>query len=240
MSIFERTKKTIQQVQKQGARPVIIFDLDDTLIDCRHRKFRVIQEFIARPEIQEQYALECSLLSGLTWENVQYRVLDTLAQHGVQSPIFGEQLFQFWRLHYFTYPYLIDDQPFPRALEFVQHCHSLGAFTVYLTGRDMPGMGKGTFDSLQKLGFPVHGDSVRFILKESPTQGDLEFKVEALEQIAPLGQVIAALENELPNLNAMADRFPEGAMYWRKTLYLPNPPAPHPRVEVLMHFPPAP
>ena len=236
MSIFESTQKRIEDAQAKGLLPVIIFDLDDTLIDCRHRKYRVIRDFLALALVQENFAYECQILSQLSWENVQYRVLDTLAQQGVQNPIFGDQLFQFWRKHYFTYPYLINDEPFPRALELVQHCHDLGAVTVYLTGRDVPGMGQGTYDSMQKLGFPVTGDRVHFILKKDPTEGDLEFKIGALERIAVLGHVIAALENELPNLNAMAERFPHASMYWRKTLYLPHPPQPHPRVEELLHF----
>jgi hypothetical protein len=236
MSIFKSIQKSIEDTQAKGLLPVIIFDLDDTLIDCRHRKYQVIQDFLALPLVQENFAYESQILAQLSWERVQYRVLDTLTQQGIQNTIFGEQLFQFWRKHYFTYPYLMNDEPFPKALELVQLCHDLGAVTVYLTGRDAPGMGQGTYDSMQKLGFPVTGDRVHFILKEDPTEGDLEFKISALERIAVFGHVIAALENELPNLNAMAERFPDAAMYWRKTLYLPHPPAPHPRVVELPHF----
>ena len=35
---------------------------------------------------------------------------------------------------------------------------------------------------------------------------------------------------------ANAERFPEAAMYWRDTLYLPDPPEPHPNIEVLEQF----
>lgn len=236
MSLFETFKYRIEEALASGEQPVIIFDLDDTLIDCRHRKHRVIHDFIKLPQVRESFALECQMVERLSWENVQYRVLDTLAQEGVQNQLFGEQLFHFWRQHYFTYPYLIDDKPFPRALEFVQHCHDLGASAVYLTGRDIPGMGQGTFDAMRKLGFPADGERVHFILKEDPAIGDLEFKVMALDKVAPLGKVIAAFENELPNLHVMAERFPDAAMYWRKTLYLPNPPEPLPHVEILLEF----
>ena len=236
MSLFEMFTYRIEAELASGEQPVIIFDLDDTLIDCRHRKHRVIQDFIRTPHIRETFALECQIIEGLSWENVQYRILDTLAQEGIRNQLFCEQLLHFWRQHYFTYPYLIDDQPFPRALEFVQHCHALGASTVYLTGRDKPSMGQGTFDTLRKLGFPFDGERVRFILKDDPAVDDLAFKAMALEDVAPLGKVIAAFENELPNLHVMATRFPDAAMYWRKTLYLPNPPAPLAQVEILLEF----
>lgn len=236
MNISESMQRRIEETLARGEKPLIIFDIDDTIIDCRHRKFRVIRDFIAQPLIREAFPLECLLTERLVWENVQYRVMDTLAIEGVQNQDFGEQLFQFWRQNYFTYPYLIEDEPFPGALEFVQLCHKLGAVIVYLTGRDLPGMGPATFDTIRKLGFPATGDRVHFILKQDPTIEDLEFKVLALEKIAGLGTVIAALENELPNLHAMANRFPEAAMYWRKTLYMPDPPDPMDQVEILLRF----
>jgi hypothetical protein len=236
MSIFERFQRRIEDSLAAGEKPVIIFDIDDTIIDCRHRKHRVMHDFIKQSHVRESFALECQIVEQMTWENVQYRVLDTLAQEGVRNQLFGEQLFQFWRQHYFTYPYLIDDKPFPGALEFVNHCHDLGATTVYLTGRDIPGMGQATFDAMRKLGFPSDDKLVHFILKEDPAINDLEFKVLALDKVAPLGKVIAAFENELPNLHVMAERFPDAAMYWSKTLYLPNPPEPLPHVEVLLNF----
>jgi hypothetical protein len=236
MSIFERFQRRIEDTLAAGEKPVIIFDIDDTIIDCRHRKHRVMHDFIKQAHVRESFALECQIVEKMSWESVQYRVLDTLAQEGVQNQLFGEQLFQYWRQHYFTYPYLIDDKPFPGALEFVNHCHDLGATTVYLTGRDIPGMGQGTFEAMRNLGFPSDDERVHFILKEDPAINDLEFKILALDKIAPLGRVIAAFENELPNLHAMAERFPEAAMYWRKTLYLPNPPEPLDHVEVLLSF----
>ncbi|HYX38420.1 MAG TPA: hypothetical protein VE954_35405 [Oligoflexus sp.] len=236
MNLYEKIKYRIEATLASGEQPVIIFDLDDTLIDCRHRKHRVIHDFIKQSHVQESFALECQLVEQLSWENVQYRVLDTLAQHGIRNQMFGDQLFQFWREKYFTYPYLIDDKAFPGALEFVHHCYNLGATIVYLTGRDIPGMGQATFDAMPRLGFPSTGDRVHFILKEDPAIADLEFKVMALEKIAPLGTVIAAFENELPNLHVMAERFPEADMYWRKTLYLPNPPEPLSHVEILLDF----
>jgi hypothetical protein len=97
-------------------------------------------------------------------------------------------------------------------------------------------MGQGTFDTMRKLGFPTDGERVHFILKENPAVDDLKFKAMALEKVAPLGKVIAAFENELPNLHVMAERFPDAAMYWRKTLYFPNPPEPLPHVEILLEF----
>ncbi|MCX6132081.1 MAG: HAD family hydrolase [Proteobacteria bacterium] len=236
MQIYKQTQNAITASKASNKTPVVIFDLDDTLIDCRHRKYLVIQNFIQQEHIKRDFTKECALLTSLDWQKVQYRVLDTLKQEGIDDSQFCELMLRFWRQQYFTYDYLLKDQPFRGALDYVEYCHNAGAIVVYLTGRDEPGMGLGTRDSLQKLGFPVKGPQVEFILKPNPLDPDFEFKVAALEQIDLLGEVIAALENELVNLNAMAARFPEAAVYWRKTLYMPNPPLPHPRVQIIQNF----
>ncbi len=66
------------------------------------------------------------------------------------------------------------------------------ATVVNLTGRDIPGMGQTTYDSMRKLGFPYSGDRVHLILKNDPTIHDLDFKITALEDVARLGDLIVA------------------------------------------------
>ena len=222
------------------ALQLVCLDLDDTLIDCRHRKHRVFMDFIAQPAIRQRHADASARLAELRWEDIHYRVPDNLKFLAIEDRVFGEELFLFWQRHYFTYPYLLQDQAFPGALHFVKQCFETeGLGLVYLTGRDVPGMGRGTFESLRLLGFPTEGPDVHVLLKPDPSLHDLHFKRDALEAVDRLGPVLAAFENELPNLNVMAERFPAAAMYWRKTLFAPDPPLPHPRVKVLLNFPPA-
>ena len=128
-------------------------------------------------------------------------------------------------------------QAFPGAVEFVHQCINMGIQVTYLSGRDLPGMGQGTFDTLKILRFPCNGPNIHFYLKPEATVNDLDFKIQALDIIASQGIVLAAIENELTNLNAMADHFKNALMYWRPTLYMPNPPTPHPRVKILEFFP---
>ena len=215
----------------------IILDIDDTLIDCRHRKHRVFQDFLREQSLWERYPRECEKLQMLSWESVCYRIDDNLKSAKIENLEFGQLLLSFWRQHYFTYPYLLEDRAFPGALRFVEDCRALGLQIVYLTGRDTPGMGPGTFAGMKKLGFPTEGEDIFFYLKPEAHLDDYEFKKSALEQLTKHGPVIAALENELGNLNAMAERFEEALVYWRPTLYAPNPPLPHPRVRILTHFP---
>lgn len=235
MNIYDHLQRLRQTISH--AKPILLLDIDDTLIDCRYRKHKVFMDFIAQPEVAAQFPIECAKLRLLPWQSVQYRVADNLISASIDQQDFGAALFAFWRQHYFTYPYLIQDIAFPGAVDFVKYFYDTAHTLVYLTGRDQAGMGAGTLFSLKHLGFPCSGPDIHFILKPDVEMGDLEFKRSALEDVAALGPLLAAFENELGNLNAMALRFPEAAMYWRKTLYAPDPPTPHPRVIQLDAFP---
>lgn len=235
MHIFRKLQEKIEA--SKSPKPMILFDVDDTLIDCRHRKHLVFADFLKQDWVRDRWPEESRILATLEWRSVVYRVHDNLRFLNIADKNFADTLFQYWLKNYFSYSYLMRDITFPRAVEFVHDCRKLGAHIVYLTARDMPSMGRGTYESLAKLGFPVHGDDVHFILKPFLTISDHDFKVQALEDVARLGTVIAALENELPNLNVMAERFPDAAMYWRDTLFAPNPPPPHSHIEVLNQFP---
>lgn len=224
---------------KAGRTPLIVFDVDDTLIDCRHRKSLVFHAFAQEKSHAERWPEDIAKLRGHHWENLKYRVHDNLPPLSISDKIFGDELLSYWLKHYFTYPYLIQDRAFPGAQAFVQKCLDIGAHIVYLTARDHPGMYQGTIEALESLGFPLHEPRVHVMLKQEVSMSDHHFKVGALEEIARLGEVIASFENELPNLNAMAERFPDALMIWRKTLYAPNPPPPHARVIIMEKFPEA-
>lgn len=240
MDVYQHLDRLRKNLTPSTARAVLLLDIDDTLIDCRLRKHRVFMDFIEQPLIQKQFPRECARLAQLEWQAIQYRVHDNLAALAIAQAEFAAALFSFWQRHYFTYPYLIQDIAFDGAIEFVKYHYERDLCLVYLSGRDQKGMGPGTLDSLARLGFPTQGHHIHFILKPEVAMNDFEFKLAALGEVATIGPVLAAFENELGNLNAMAQRFPDAAVYWRKTLYAPDPPPPHPRVQILSDFPRAP
>jgi len=237
MPIFDSIEARIKKVLANHQRPLVVFDVDDTLVDCRYRKSVVFKDFASQPEIQKKWPVESQKLLNHNWQNICYLVNDNLKCIGVTDKDFGKAVYDFWFKHYFTYPYLVLDRAFPRAPEFVKRCEAMGAHIVYLTARDHLGMYQGTIEALKNLDFPMHAPHIHVMLKPEISMNDHHFKVGALEQIASLGEVVASFENELINLNAMAERFPEAGMYWRKTLYAPDPPPPHANVETMLHFP---
>jgi hypothetical protein len=236
-AIADALFRSIDASQSSGHTPLAVFDVDDTLIDCRYRKSLVFHAFAQEESTRRRWPDDSQRLRAHSWQDLKYRVHDNLHPLSITDKIFGEELLGYWLKHYFTYPYLIQDRAFPGAQAFVRACVDRGAHIVYLTARDHPGMYQGTIEALAKLGFPLHQPSIHVMLKPEVSVSDHHFKVAALEDIAALGEVVASFENELSNLNAMAERFPDALMIWRKTLYAPNPPLPHGRVEIMTHFP---
>jgi len=232
LALIEKKIDSYRQVESSRP-PVLIFDLDDTLIDCRHRKLQVFREFVNDAHFQNRFPESCQKLANIKLEQICFRVSDCLQQIGLNHAEFEQELHSYWRSCYFSNPYLVHDQPFPEAVDFVQKCFALGINIVYLTGRDEPGMGSGTRQRLRELGFPYLHHQVQLILKSDPLQSDLSFKQEALHTIDQIGCVIAAFENEVRNLNMMAEHYPNALMIYRQTLQSPNPPDPHPRL--LLH-----
>ncbi len=236
MTVWKDLQSKLAKLMPLGT-PQIIFDIDDTLIDCRYRKHKVFLDFIQQDNVGMRFPKESVCLSALPIHQVCYKISDNLSNAEIENPDFERELLDFWRTNYFSYPYLLNDQAFPGAVDFVNKCLSLGSRIVYLTGRDIPGMERGTLERMSALGFPTTGPAVRFFLKPHPQQDDHAFKLTTFDTIHRDGPVLAALENELGNLNAMAERFQDALVYWRPTLFAPNPPQPHPRVKLLREFP---
>lgn len=234
-TILRDVLEQISSCKSRDQEPVVIFDIDDTLIDCRHRKLKVFKDFVSQASISEQFPIESELIQNARLDQMRYRVHECMEVLKIDNEIFSKALFDFWLSTYFTNQYLAHDQPFPGAIDFVESCHQ-EAKIIYLTGRDLPGMGEGTKASLKNHGFPWDTERTKLMMKEDPQEADFEFKTNALKKIAQLGTVVASFENELKNLNQMAETFPEALMYWRDTLYLPDPPPPHHSVRTMKSF----
>ena len=120
-----------------------------------------------------------------------------------------EEIKKFWTARFFTNQYLPYDRAYEGAAEFTRKLHELGAEIVYLTGRDEPGMGDGTRANLLRDGFPWEVERTHLLLKKAAHLPDLEHKKEAANYIREHGTLVAAFENEPPNLIALYQLFPD-------------------------------
>ena len=105
-----------------------------------------------------------------------------------------------------------------------------GAMLVYLTGRDLPLMGTGTFPSLRDLGFPIGRARARSWCssrtRRCPTRRS---SATVAPELARLGHVIAAFDNEPANCNVMLAHYPDAHVVFVDTQHMPGGPRARPR-----------
>ena len=193
-------------------RPVLaVFDLDSTLFDLHFRVARIIDTFAQTPEYQARYPKECAALKDIQILRSDWGIGEALVRLGMKEADhkeFYRDLHQFWATWFFSDDYLKHDEPLPGSVEFVKELQRLGAQIMYLTGRDIPRMMKGTVESLRDRGFPVEVDGVETILKPEAGMDDARFKVDILKEAEKKYSKIWLFENEPVNLNLCAKECP--------------------------------
>jgi hypothetical protein len=210
-------------IQKSKA-PIAIFDLDGTLFDVNYRHLAILNEFINQKEIQEKFPNECSKVQKIKITDFVYGIEATLNLLGIDrysenSAHFIKLAEQYWFKKFFTDDYVLFDKPYEKAQNCVQWFHQQGVHIVYLTGRDIPNMSKGTSTALEKFGFPHTGHNVSMFLKPAYGLDDLLFKKNALELIQSKGEVIFSIDNEPANVQMFIDHFPEAVHVHFDSLY---------------------
>lgn len=213
--IVEQVRRESQARIRGGGKPVkVIFDLDSTIFDVKPRSLRILKEFALTSRAREISAeiAEWSLkLPG-------FKLLYTMEESARANQIPGseekareylKEAFRYWLARFFTHHYVTVDHPTPGAVDYVNRIVDAGAKAVYLTGRDWPGMGRGTITMLEHWGFPVHPSVAEFILKPNAGLDDAEFKDEALRELRITGHAVALFDNEPANFHVFEKNFPE-------------------------------
>jgi hypothetical protein len=126
--------------------------------------------------------------------------------------------------------------PVPGAAEFAKACYAAGAALVYLTGRDLPFMGIGSFRSLRDHGFPIGVPGTELVLKPDAAMPDEIFKRVEMPKLARVGPIVAAFDNEPVNCNTVLAQNPSCDSVMIDTQHLPGAPALEPRVHVIADF----
>ena len=212
---------------RRGGKPVVVFDLDDTLFSTAQRNLRILKEFAAsRPGIPPA-------LARVQPHMLRYSITDSARAAGVEAPELLAELQAFWRARFFTNEYLLTDEPIPGAVGYCEELARAGAKLVYMTGRD-EAMREGTERSLLGRGFPVRGTAL--VLKPAFDTPDLEFKTRALAALPSHGEVRGAFENEPAHVNMFQGAFPDALMYFVETRHSGKPIEPHPSARRIKDF----
>lgn len=214
-SIVEQVRSETRARIRGGGKPVkVIFDLDSTIFDVKPRSLRILKEFAqtARArEISGEIADWSLKLPG-------FKLLYTMEESARANQIPGgeakakeylREAFKYWMARFFTHHYVTMDHPAPGAVDYVNRVVDAGGIAVYLTGRDWPGMGRGTVAMLEHWGFPVQASVSEMILKPNAGLDDAEFKDEALRELRITGNAVALFDNEPANFHVFEKNFPE-------------------------------
>jgi phosphoglycolate phosphatase-like HAD superfamily hydrolase len=232
--IVDRCARLAREPKQSAPRPLVVFDLDGTLMDNRPRTCVILHQ-IAERWRSEEPAL-ASRLAAVTPNDLHYHFKQSLALLGVTRADLADEAFAFWKLRFFSDESLRHDIEVPGAAAFVRACYESGASVLYLTGRDLPLMGMGTFASLRDLGFPIGVCGSELVLKPDPAMPDAAFKRAEAPELGRVGQVVAAFDNEPENCNVIAGEYPEATSVLIDTQHMGNAPPLQEAVKVIGDF----
>lgn len=217
---------------ESGERVQVVFDLDDTLFLVHPRKRAIFRELAT--DVGDQLAADA--LERLAASEIPYDVKAALGTVGITEPTMVERLTRGFFDRFFDGAYTRHDAPNDGAAAFLAHLHAHGVRVVYLTGRPEE-MTSRTRQTLERHGFPLDENTALMLKGRHESHlGDAEFKGVKAREIAAWGPVLAVLDNEPANLNAMWEAAPTARYFLLDTDHSPNPPLPTMVVEVLRDF----
>ena len=214
-AILQRVKDESRARIRGGGKPVqVIFDLDSTIFDVKPRSLRILKEFAQTTRGRELSPEISDWALSLPGFKLLYTLEESARANNMPG---GEELarsylkeaFKFWMGRFFTHQYVTVDHPTPGAVDFANRVVDAGGIAVYLTGRDWPGMGRGTVTMLEHFGFPMHPSVSQVIMKPNAGLDDSEFKDEALRELRVNGNAVALFDNEPANFHVFEKNFPE-------------------------------
>jgi hypothetical protein len=218
----------------RDARPIVVFDLDGTLMDNRPRVAAILHEL--GDAWANRFPDVAACCHRATPDNIVYGFIENLRRLGIDDPELHEEGLEFWKARFFRDYHMKHDIEVPGARSFVSGCYERGATVVYLTGRDLPNMALGTLASLRDTGFPIGVIGTELVTKPTFEMPDAEFKRGVAPSFRRFGELVAVFDNEPENCNLFLDGYPDVYSVFLDTQHAPDPPPLHDRVTVIDTF----
>lgn len=216
---LQRVIDGVHQVYQQHGRPIVVFDLDDTLFRTAPRTLRILQDWAQDPAGQPFAAA----IKRLTVADMAYSLDPVLTKIGVPQAQWPA-VKQFWTDRFFTSEFLKFDTAYPGAVAFTKSVQQAGAQVVYLTGR-FGVMRAGSEKALKDNGFAWDdGRSTTLLTKVDPAMKDMDFKVAQLKALQASGTIVASLDNEPGNVDTMQQVLPQSLVIFVDQPHSPNAP----------------
>jgi hypothetical protein len=224
----------LDRVRAEQGRGVVVFDLDGTVLDNRPRVVAILHELADHWRARHPEAASCC--AHAERGDIVYGIAENLRRLGVADPALLREGFDFWRARFFGDAHVRHDVEVRGARAFAQACHDAGGVVVYLTGRDLSNMALGSFASLRDLGFPIGIIGTELVVKPRFETPDVVFKRAVAPDLARLGTVVAAFDNEPANVHVFLEAHPLSQGVFLDTQHAPDPPPLDARVAVIHTF----
>lgn len=208
--ILHRILREAWEYARENRPFLAVFDLDSTLFDLTLRVAAIIDDFRHAPANLARFPDACRLLEKVEIRQTDWGLEAPLGRAGIDcNGVFFQELHAHWAQGFFSSNFLKHDEPLPGSVTYVQELHQAGAEIMYLTGRDVPRMYKGTAESLSSRGFPLELPGIELVLKPDARLDDAQFKLDVLRSAEERYERIWLFENEPVNLNLIARECPE-------------------------------
>lgn len=203
----------------QNKRSLVVFDLDSTLFDVSPRTEKILREFAEHPEFLKDFQHLLQQFQLVKVQHGDWGIRDALMRvdfshlwkSADEQKKLEKTIKDFWFQRFFSNEYLHYDQPYEGAIEFVQNLAKFENLDiVYLTGRDVVRLGKGSEEVLLKWNFPLDNQRSRLVLKPYRELDDSLFKFEWFKDL-PKDQYsyVCFFENEPVNVNRVRTHLPD-------------------------------
>lgn len=204
--------KSLEQIlaraRELGPSAVLAFDLDSTLFDNRPRQVRILREYGSLKAIAPLTTCDIGHWSS-GWDLRAAMRACGMSDAEVEASYAEAK--QFWVDRFFTSEYCKDDVPIQGAAAFTRALVAAGAQIAYVTGRH-EGMREGTVECMRRGELALPGDPagrVHLLMKPTLAEDDDAFKRIAHAELATMGTLIAAFDNEPTHVNDYRRKFPE-------------------------------
>ncbi len=197
--------EAVRRASAGGRLPVVVLDIDGTLLDPSPRMRRIFLDALRSPRAPRHAAEVAGRADALDGRRYPYSPESALDRIGATEPETRAYLLDAWRFAFLSGLYLREDVVIEGAAAHVRALWEAGALVVYLSGRIAEDMLDGTVSVLRAAAFPVGIPRTMVVLKpRSEAQADRAWKVAQAPWLRHLGATVAIYENEPANLNALA------------------------------------
>lgn len=199
--------KEIAALTKLGMPVSVVFDLDNTVFDTRHRTLHALHTF----DRQEVAAGRVARFSDVKIDDVLLDAAATAtklqAQLGLSQDVIDAAQ-AVWKTSFWTPANLVHDQPIADMVELIHRAQAAGATVKFLTGRTAP-FHQASLDQLRKAGVVLDDDDV--VCKPDVTVQTAPFKEQTMigwAQKAELGFFVTEGVRDLEHMQSFFKELP--------------------------------